>query len=624
VTALDDLLASQRAALLARERAHADGLVRLYGAAYVRLRARLDDLLTRAVARRQAGQSISSAWLQREQRYGLLLSQVQAEVTQFSHHADAMIAAQQAGAVQQALGDAPALLSASLPPALSGSFASLPAPAARRLIGQLGNGQPLSLLLSQIAPLVVDAVSAALVTGLVAGDSPRQIAREVRSGLGVGLTRALTISRTETLRAYRDASLEIYRENDDVVEGWRWAASLSARTCAMCLAMHGRTFSLESPFASHPNCRCIPVPVTKDWAELGLDGVGDSRPAPGPTGAEWFAGQPEDVKRQILGPAKLAAYQRGDLRLPDLVGDRDDPRWGPTRFERSLSAATSRSPASALAPASASAATPPTPDRAAGGNPPPAPPAAPSPSSPSNPDWGRQVREARLPELRGYVGLRGLDTETYEALADAHMAKLIGQMRPWMRVPPDVLETILQEGRFENRFETGTSNGTLSLQARQDTEAAHFGLPSSTAAPARPLYGYLHLGNTRATGDETYSLLQYGRAAVCFKPSVLARTTFTVGDSMDETIAGSLPAMAARSVSAASWLASSPKLGDALKYPSAPALLRNADARVNYVEAQYHGGLGVGDIAEVVLLDEPTAVLRALLRANKIKWSVVQ
>lgn len=336
------ITAAARAALLARERAHADDLVRLYGAAYQRIQGRLSDLLARVDTARRAGQEVSASWIHQEARYGLLLTQVQAEIDAFGGHAGTLIAGQQAAAVQQAIGDAPALLSASLPAEISGSFASLPAPAARQLIGSLGDGQPLASLLSQIAPLAAQGVGAALVTGIVAGDSPRAVSGAVRQELGIGLTRALTISRTEIIRAYRDASLDIYRANDDVVKEWRWSASKSSRTCGICLAMDGQAFPLDTPFGSHPNCRCVPVPVTVSWADLGFDGM--EEPEAPETGAAWFARQPEDVQRQILGPGKLAAYKAGDITLQDLVAYRDDPRWGPTRSERSLRSLDNKQP----------------------------------------------------------------------------------------------------------------------------------------------------------------------------------------------------------------------------------------------------------------------------------------
>lgn len=51
--------------------------------------------------------------------------------------------------------------------------------------------------------------------------------------------RALRISRTEMLRAYREATRRNYQANGDIVPGWRWLCAKQPRTCAARLAMDG-------------------------------------------------------------------------------------------------------------------------------------------------------------------------------------------------------------------------------------------------------------------------------------------------------------------------------------------------------------------------------------------------
>ncbi len=70
--------------------------------------------------------------------------------------------------------------------------------------------------------------------GLAAGDGPRQIARVLRDVLDVAYSKALTISRTEALNAYRGAALANYRANSDVVSMWEWHADRKA--CDLCKA----------------------------------------------------------------------------------------------------------------------------------------------------------------------------------------------------------------------------------------------------------------------------------------------------------------------------------------------------------------------------------------------------
>ncbi len=139
------------------------------------------------------------------------------------------------------------------------------------------------------------------------------------------LARALTITRTEVVRSYREATRERYLAHADVLRGWYWSSGFSGRTCAMCLAMHGRVFRLQARMVSHPNCRCVAVPLTLD------------APAPA-TGAEWFEQQEPGVQRSVLGPGKFAAFTQKKFKLEELVGVRRSKRWGASRFEKSLSA----------------------------------------------------------------------------------------------------------------------------------------------------------------------------------------------------------------------------------------------------------------------------------------------
>jgi hypothetical protein len=87
-------------------------------------------------------------------------------------------------------------------------------------------------------PLSDDAVAAmraALIEGIIVGDNPIPVARDmvarVEGAFNGGLTRALTISRTEMLDAYRAASAYIHRANADLVTAWQWYARLDSRTC---------------------------------------------------------------------------------------------------------------------------------------------------------------------------------------------------------------------------------------------------------------------------------------------------------------------------------------------------------------------------------------------------------
>jgi SPP1 gp7 family putative phage head morphogenesis protein len=254
------------------------------------------------------------------------------------------IVAQQRAAVAAAQAHAAELVPAAAgdgPPGVAVRFDRLPTGALEELVGALADGSPLADLLGELGPAAARSVREALVAGLATGQGPRAIARRIRADLGGSLARALTIARTETLRAYRESSRRAYRANDDVVAGWIWHAQLGPRTCAACWAMHGSRHALDERLDGHPNCRCSMIPVTKSWAELGFPGVPDARPVIEP-GEEAFRRLPAADQLAVLGPAKHAAYRAGEIGLADLVARDRSERWGTTRREASLAEARAR------------------------------------------------------------------------------------------------------------------------------------------------------------------------------------------------------------------------------------------------------------------------------------------
>jgi SPP1 gp7 family putative phage head morphogenesis protein len=200
---------------------------------------------------------------------------------------------------------------------------------------QLVNSSALAALTEDLPAATAIAVRDALVDGILNGRGPRVTARAVRDALGSSTARALTIARTETLRAYRAAALDTYRANSDVVKGWVWHATLDGRTCPVCWAMHGTEHTLDATLGSHPNCRCAMVPQTVTWRQLGFAGIRETGWQP-QLGSDLFAQASEAVQLAVLGPGKFAAYQAGELALEDLVQPTRSTRYGKGLRERSL------------------------------------------------------------------------------------------------------------------------------------------------------------------------------------------------------------------------------------------------------------------------------------------------
>ena len=112
--------------------------------------------------------------------------------------------------------------------------------AVESMIGFAGDGSPLNDLLKMSYPDAVDGLMQALINGVALGKGSGQIAQDMADGMGMGLERALLISRTETMRAYRTASTEQYRQSG-VVTGFKRLVK-KATACMACLMLDGETF----------------------------------------------------------------------------------------------------------------------------------------------------------------------------------------------------------------------------------------------------------------------------------------------------------------------------------------------------------------------------------------------
>lgn len=170
-----------------------------------------------------------------------------------------------------------------------------------------------------------------LIRGVAAGTNPRQTAarmmQRAERGFNGGLTRALTIARTETLDAYRTATQTAQAEHEDVLAGWIWDADLTPRTCRSCFRQHGRLFPLDKPGPEdHQQGRCARLLKTKSWAELGFDDVEEPDDLL-QDAAATFAGFTAEEQRQILGVAGHDAWRRGEWPMEDWAQLRTTDGW---------------------------------------------------------------------------------------------------------------------------------------------------------------------------------------------------------------------------------------------------------------------------------------------------------
>lgn len=181
-----------------------------------------------------------------------------------------------------------------------------------------------------LAASVQEEMRRALIRGVALGQNPRVTARQMltrsEQRFNGGLTRALNISRTESLDAQRTASAAYQQQHRDVLAGWAWHSRLDSRSCPSCWAQHGRVHPLTEPGPhDHQQGRCTRTPVTRSWAELGI--AIPEPPSALPDAEQRFRNLPRAEQLAVMGPARLEAWERGEIGWDQLSVHRTTPGW---------------------------------------------------------------------------------------------------------------------------------------------------------------------------------------------------------------------------------------------------------------------------------------------------------
>ena len=344
--------------LLRNERRAAAQMVRVYADSWKRIKARL-AVLQKEYERAQAqGQDVGLAWLYQNQRLSDMQQLVARELTRFSSYASGSVSAQQARVISESLrfNRDMTVLSLGEEYDAQSRFAvrSLNTDAITALVGATQAGSALDTLFRGIRAEGAQAAEDALVQGIVLGYNPRKIAPMIRDALGIQLNRALTISRTEVMRAQRIATAESYKANADVIKGWRWQAALTGNTCPVCLSLHGSEHPITETMSSHPACRCTSTAIVKSWEELGAEygvdfsGVEKAGPSFADvakkygitpeqqrtyanrklSGEAYFRSLSAEEQRAILGPSKWLAWKDGKFGFDALSRKTYSALWG--------------------------------------------------------------------------------------------------------------------------------------------------------------------------------------------------------------------------------------------------------------------------------------------------------
>ena len=335
---IQDFIEEFNRQILRQERKAASEMVRVYAEAWKRIKRRI--LALNAEYERMVADGIKPGpgWVYQSQRASELRAQISKELNTFSAFTEGKVTKLQKKAIEESLAYSEKLALMTLgpePPGVRLGWVKVSSQAIINLVGANQASSPLYRLLRKIAVEGAEAAQDALVQGVILGHNPRKIAPMIRDALSIQLDRALKISRTEVLRAHREASQQSYKANDNIVKGWKWHSAADDRTCPSCWAMHGTEHPNEEKFSSHPNCRCTPVPLTYSWAEIGarygvdlseVDDIGGADTSK--TGEELFRNLSPVEQQQILGKSLWQAWSEGKVEFDRLSVRTYSADWG--------------------------------------------------------------------------------------------------------------------------------------------------------------------------------------------------------------------------------------------------------------------------------------------------------
>ena len=202
----------------------------------------------------------------------------------------------------------------------------------------LPNGEVVSKAFRGIATSQSERFSQVVRNGLLTGETTPDIAKRLIGNLQFGEkaktvgqlaaaggqatqvadNQILTLIRTSINQVANTASQQVYEANQDITQKYRYVATLDTRTSAICRALDGKEFEYgKGPMPpQHFNCRSTTVPVI-NYKELGFSPPPPARRASmdgqvpaNESYGEWLKKQPRTTQADVLGPGKVAYFNR--------------------------------------------------------------------------------------------------------------------------------------------------------------------------------------------------------------------------------------------------------------------------------------------------------------------------
>jgi hypothetical protein len=188
--------------------------------------------------------------------------------------------------------------------------------------------------------------------GIAQGQTNEQIvARIVGRGAQPGIMEvsrknARALVHTSIQAVANESRRETFRQNANIVEGIRQISTLDSHTTDICIAysdaewdldgnpINGTTLPYNGGVPRHWGCRSVEAPITKSFAELGLDipepKPGERASAAGPVPADmtfdaFLKRRGKPFQDEVLGPGRADLWRRKVITLQQLLDLKGNP-----------------------------------------------------------------------------------------------------------------------------------------------------------------------------------------------------------------------------------------------------------------------------------------------------------
>lgn len=167
--------------------------------------------------------------------------------------------------------------------------------------------------------------------GVALGDTVPVVSKKVGTVIQTLQRRQLdTLIRTAANSISSEARSQVYQNNSDILDGYKWLATLDNRTTLICASRDQEVYQegIGPKPPAHYGCRSTTIPVVKPEYSLAA-GMKRARPSVGTTGAKrvganvsyggWLKKQPVEFIDEALGVERSRLFRSGKLSIDKFV-----------------------------------------------------------------------------------------------------------------------------------------------------------------------------------------------------------------------------------------------------------------------------------------------------------------